>query len=68
MIRVFKEVETVSSSLSKEEPYEDRIPYVDLIRDNQNQSCRTDVESYKNPGVDVVAEETIPNTVRLHPE
>lgn len=57
LLRVFKEVENVRDSLKHEEPYEDLIPYADLIRDNPTQGCRTDVETYKGPD-DIVTEPT----------
>lgn len=49
LLRVMKEVESVRDSLKHEQPYEDLIPYADLIRDNPTQGCRTDVETYKGP-------------------
>lgn len=49
LLRVMKEVEAVRDALRHEEPYEDLIPYNDLIRDNPTQGCRTDVETYKAP-------------------
>lgn len=44
-----KEVESVRDSLKHEQPYEDLIPYDDLVRDNPTQGCRTDLETYKGP-------------------
>lgn len=53
LIRVLKAAEDVSAQMRSDSPYEENIPYDDLINqpDYKDYSCRTDIEKNKIPQV-----------------